>query len=172
MSTTYVPYWEKLKDPRWQKRRLEIMERDGFQCRCCRSKEKTLNVHHAFYEKGRDPWDYPEHLLRTFCQDCHERWHVIQNLILGICAQGGLEQFEEVLGVVKARYSGMREFTTGNANFPLHTINEIYGAASQFFAQIPFGIFLNAPTPQTTDDIRAKAAETFPNSFYTRLGDG
>ena len=26
-------YVEKLKDPRWQRKRLEIMQRDGFRCR-------------------------------------------------------------------------------------------------------------------------------------------
>lgn len=68
MSKTY---WEKLKDPRWQQKRLEIMERDEFTCRHCSSKDKTLNVHHSYYRKGADPWDYESRLLITLCEDCH-----------------------------------------------------------------------------------------------------
>lgn len=65
-------YSEKLKDPRWQKRRLEVMKRDGFTCHRCRDKEKTLNVHHLMYDKGKDPWDYDDCALITLCEDCHK----------------------------------------------------------------------------------------------------
>lgn len=64
-------YWEKLKDPRWQKKRLEIMERDKFTCQHCWSTEKTLNVHHKFYKKKAEPWDYEDWQLITLCEDCH-----------------------------------------------------------------------------------------------------
>ncbi|MDZ4345946.1 MAG: hypothetical protein U1E51_26330 [Candidatus Binatia bacterium] len=66
------PYAQQLRDPRWQKKRLEIMERDGFTCRHCESTKKTLNVHHTYYESGAAPWEYPEHALVTFCEDCHK----------------------------------------------------------------------------------------------------
>lgn len=69
MSKTY---WEKLKDPRWQKKRLEIMERDKFTCQHCRSKENTLNVDHRIYEKGKEPWEYENHKLVTLCEKCHK----------------------------------------------------------------------------------------------------
>jgi len=65
-----VPYAEKLKDPRWQKKRLEVMERDGFACRDCLDDKSTLNVHHCHYSKG-DPWDTDSKFLMTLCEDCH-----------------------------------------------------------------------------------------------------
>lgn len=65
-------YWEKLKDPRWQKKRLEILERDEFRCIGCGSEEKTLHVHHGYYDKNRDPWDYENETLYTYCEECHE----------------------------------------------------------------------------------------------------
>lgn len=65
-------YSEKLKDPRWQKRRLEIFNRDNFTCRRCGDTKSTLHVHHKYYENGMEPWDYPEESLITFCEDCHE----------------------------------------------------------------------------------------------------
>lgn len=64
-------YSEKLKDPRWQKKRLEIFERDGWKCMACLSKDNTLHVHHIFYLPKKDPWDIPNGLLITLCNDCH-----------------------------------------------------------------------------------------------------
>lgn len=64
-------YWEKLKDPRWQKKRLEIMQRDDFSCQVCSSKDNTLNVHHRIYRKGKSPWEYEESDLVTLCEKCH-----------------------------------------------------------------------------------------------------
>lgn len=62
----------KFKDPRWQRVRLQVMERDQFMCRKCGDKDSTLNVHHCFYEWGNDPWDYPIPSLITLCEGCHE----------------------------------------------------------------------------------------------------
>jgi hypothetical protein len=64
-------YRELLKDPRWQKKRLFILERDGWQCQFCPDKESTLHVHHTKYFPG-DPWDTPDGYLVTLCESCHE----------------------------------------------------------------------------------------------------
>jgi hypothetical protein len=68
-------YWQKLRDPRWQKRRLEIMDRDKFACRMCGNDRETLNVHHLAYERNGEPWDTDEYLLVTLCEPCHEEFH-------------------------------------------------------------------------------------------------
>jgi 5-methylcytosine-specific restriction endonuclease McrA len=68
-------YSEKLKDPRWQKKRLEIMQRDNFTCQCCFCKTKPLTIHHKFYIHGIDPWDYQDNCYVTFCEDCHSNFH-------------------------------------------------------------------------------------------------
>ena len=65
-------YYDQLKDPRWQKKRLEILERDDFTCRHCGSTDKTLHVHHSFYRKGAAPWEYHESTLKALCGECHE----------------------------------------------------------------------------------------------------
>ena len=64
-------YSEKLRDPRWQKKRLEIMQRDEFTCQSCYDSESTLNVHHMWYERGKDPWDYSDKCFVTLCEECH-----------------------------------------------------------------------------------------------------
>lgn len=63
-------YSEKLRDPRWQKKRLEIFGRDNWTCVSCGCKDKPLNVHHLTYRKC-DPWEYPDELYQTLCEDCH-----------------------------------------------------------------------------------------------------
>jgi len=65
-------YSEKLKDPHWQRKRLEILERDEWTCQICFDSESTLVVHHRRYLSNTEPWDYPDELLVTLCEDCHE----------------------------------------------------------------------------------------------------
>ncbi len=65
-------YFEKLKDPKWQQMRLKVLERDEWTCQICQDKDSTLVVHHRYYERGKDPWEYPIEALVAFCQDCHE----------------------------------------------------------------------------------------------------
>jgi hypothetical protein len=65
-------YSELLRDPRWQKMRLKVMERDGFRCRACGDETRTLAVHHLTYQKGAMPWDYPQPALITLCDPCHK----------------------------------------------------------------------------------------------------
>ena len=77
-------FTDQYKDARWQKKRLEIMERDGFKCRSCGrgdGDEIMLSVHHAYYESGKKVWDYPNETLITWCQECHEKRHKCQKEI-------------------------------------------------------------------------------------------
>ena len=61
-----MDYNEQLKPPKWQRKRLEIMERDNFQCQCCFNKEKTLNVHHKEYINGLFAWQYENELMTDY----------------------------------------------------------------------------------------------------------
>lgn len=69
---TRKPYWELLRDPRWQKKRLEVMQEADFTCEECGAKDRTLNVHHKLYRKGADPWDYAQGELQCLCEPCHQ----------------------------------------------------------------------------------------------------
>lgn len=74
-------YAEKLKDPRWQRKRLEIMDRDGWKCTLCNSTDTTLAVHHLNYQKGFMPWEYDNSSLVTLCENCHKEKHRVINII-------------------------------------------------------------------------------------------
>lgn len=65
-------YSELLKDPQWQKKRLDILSRDNFRCCQCGSVKNTLHVHHQYYIKGNMPWEYPDDSLITLCEFCHK----------------------------------------------------------------------------------------------------
>jgi hypothetical protein len=74
-------YSEKLRDPRWQKKRLEILNRDGFRCIVCDSEDKELHVHHLRYSKGASPWDYENPDLVTLCDPCHSSVEKLKSAI-------------------------------------------------------------------------------------------
>lgn len=65
-------YSEKLKDPRWQRKRLEVFNRDEFKCRVCHDTSQTLHCHHRYYVPGREPWEYPSVCYLTVCKPCHD----------------------------------------------------------------------------------------------------
>lgn len=69
---SYRTYREKLLDPRWQRKRLEVLNRADFSCRRCGTRTETLHVHHGYYEKDVEPWDYPMDSLHCLCEFCHE----------------------------------------------------------------------------------------------------
>lgn len=71
MSDEGKSYLEKLRDPRWQKRRLQIYERDDWTCQICFDTEGTLHVHHRYYENGEEPWEADDRALVTLCEPCH-----------------------------------------------------------------------------------------------------
>lgn len=68
-TTTYA---DQLKDPRWQRKRLEIMQREHFTCEQCGTHTETLHIHHGYYERGLAPWEYPDETLHCLCEGCHE----------------------------------------------------------------------------------------------------
>lgn len=100
-------YSDRLKDPRWQKKRLEILNRDKFTCQYCFDKKSTLHVHHMAYPKGLDIWDVPNYMLITLCENCHSwvqnygYWEDIISVLKRILLPANLfvlaAEFEELL---------------------------------------------------------------------------
>lgn len=74
-----MEYSELLKDPRWQKKRLEIFNRDNWTCQECDSTKNELHIHHKKYIQGIKPWEYENSLLITKCKKCHTNSHTIKS---------------------------------------------------------------------------------------------
>lgn len=82
-----MKYFEKLKDPRWQKLRLLRLERSEWQCELCCDSESTLHVHHKHYFKGREPWEYDIEQLAVLCAECHESQHEAPDLLMEVVSR-------------------------------------------------------------------------------------
>lgn len=69
-----MTYKEQLLNPKWQKKRFEILERDKYTCQICLDTETTLHVHHNFYDETfqTKAWEYPDYAYKTLCCDCHK----------------------------------------------------------------------------------------------------
>lgn len=106
-------YWQKLKDPRWQRKRLEVMEKADFCCEICGDNESTLNVHHKEYFKGKEPWDYLPQQLAVLCEECHHAQHeksdVLRSIISVLPLDGPWSRNEVAMilaGFCKLEYEG------------------------------------------------------------------
>lgn len=80
-----MTYSEKLKNPSWQKKRLQILERDEFTCLICGDTETELHIHHKEYIKGHEPWDYEDTNFVTACKHCHELLGILNKLGISLC---------------------------------------------------------------------------------------
>lgn len=66
-------YSEKLNNPRWFSKRAHILSRDNFKCKICNNESSDqLEVHHKYYLRGKEPWEYENNALITLCKVCHE----------------------------------------------------------------------------------------------------
>ena len=74
-----MTYSEKLKDPRGQRRRLEVLQSANFSCQDCRDATQTLHVHHGRYEKGKEPWEAMDSDLMCVCSDCHRHRQTLED---------------------------------------------------------------------------------------------
>lgn len=95
-------YSELLRDPRWQRKRLEAMNRADFGCQECGNRVATLNVHHRYYEKGRAPWEYPDDAFVCLCEICHGRAEAELAAIRRLSGMANRAARANVLGFVMA----------------------------------------------------------------------
>jgi len=100
----YMTYYEKLKDPRWQRKRLEVFERDNFTCTSCNCAKDELQLHHLRYCKGQ-PWDISNEYLTTLCKICHKKHEEMLEKIkehLAVIQSCSFEHLEEVENLLES----------------------------------------------------------------------
>lgn len=88
-----MEYAELLKLPQWQKKRLEIFNRDKWTCTKCGDQWHNLQVHHIYYKRDALPWEYPDKAFITVCDLCHEKEEFYKWI-----AKIGLRQLEKECG--------------------------------------------------------------------------
>ena len=83
LFSIFMNYEEQLKHPKWQKKRLEIMNRAGWKCEKCERDDETLHVHHISYDHGGpQPWNYHDSWLQCLCETCHTLSHIDEKRII------------------------------------------------------------------------------------------
>lgn len=125
-----MKYADKLKDPRWQKLRLAVFDRDKWTCLKCGEQVKTLHVHHLSYAASGDPWDTPIGDLETLCCDCHD-WRE---------------------GLNKAMRDSIRGTSTKRAVLLCESLNAYFDAGGVF----PMDLWIEALAIKTKELIASK----------------
>lgn len=98
-------YFELLKDPRWQKRRLERLEDARWECSNCGDGKSTLHVHHQRYVKGRKPWEYTDQELAVLCESCHSSAHDDKKLLERMAIECGPQFIDFCIGAAAGYFA-------------------------------------------------------------------
>jgi hypothetical protein len=99
-------YSDYFKDPQWQRKRLEIFERDDFKCMVCMDATNQLHVHHKQYLPGNKPWEYEDNWLITLCASCHDKFHEKFNI--------KPKNVRKYKNEIDTSFLGFREFVSDN----------------------------------------------------------
>jgi hypothetical protein len=160
-------YSDKLKDPRWQKKRLEAMEHREFSCEVCSDNTSTLHVHHKEYIKGREIWEYQVEQLAVLCEDCHEDFHTRPDILKIVCSFAFLDgprnrdELAFVLaGHLNLNYEEIIEVSELNP-VPVYAAAYEAGQKISKIQEMYFKIFLDAykKEEQLKDDINVNPSD-------------
>jgi len=108
-----INYSDLLQSPKWQKKRLDVLNLRGFKCEECGNEDKQLHVHHSRYIKGRKPWEYDNDIFMVLCCDCHDKIHsqVKEKQVVEVIPQ----KYKELVGNINQIESkGMRGDLVGD----------------------------------------------------------
>ena len=145
-------YWEKLRDPRWQRKRLEIMDRDSFTCVSCGDNDNTLNVHHKTYKKGSEPWEYNDENFITLCEDCHTSIHDgIDQIKMNTCNTLKCEVLTSI-----SRFDNLYDLNACNTLGLILNNNLNYLTKEMSFARIKMAEDLIADMKEIVDEAKNK----------------
>lgn len=100
-------YQRKLSHPEWQRKRLEILNRDNFTCQYCEAKDKELHIHHIYYLPNTLPQNYPDDAYTTLCYECHlfeeDELSALGKNIMNLLRNKGANSFQisELMGAIR-----------------------------------------------------------------------
>lgn len=127
-------YSDKLKDPRWQKKRLEILQRDEWKCRVCGGKDKSLHIHHCIYSK--EPWDAPNWSLISLCEECHSMRQECENEVKRMLSSANYGQLCSIRDLILSLH---------DAEFPLPLLDHLI-VVSKFIINAVHTAYCNGET--------------------------
>ncbi len=140
-NATRPTYAELLKDPRWQRKRLEILNRDDWTCQRCGAEDKTLHVHHRKYGRGF-PWEIENGFLVTLCEACHEKTTEVGRRLAELISCSDPSDLEEVAGLLEAK---LTRYGKG-ASILVRDYEHAEGIGHEYFLTAEEVLALAAPT--------------------------
>lgn len=115
-----MSYLEKLRDPRWQKVRLQILERAQWKCECCENDKLTLHIHHLVYSHG-EPWEAPPETLEALCEECHQ-WREDKNRLFEGRSLLPTRKAMLVFGIITEAFTDLPDLPTKTKTNPLEIL--------------------------------------------------
>ena len=141
-------YFQKLRDPRWQKLRLEALEARDWACEVCFDSKSTLHVHHKQYFKGREPWEYDLNQLAVLCEHCHEDTHATKDRLLDVISRLPIDGMRWIdrdkAACLIAGAMGLQDF---DVNGPVEESWFHVGLGIQGYVDERFEVFKTMPQP-------------------------
>ena len=107
-----MTYAEQIKHPKWQQKRLEVLEAYGFTCEECRSIEKELHVHHKIYRRNRMAWEYELEEYSCLCKDCHKEETELDDAIKEALSLLSRKEKTQLLGYSHAINDPLQDLST------------------------------------------------------------
>lgn len=108
MTMAKPTYYELLRDPRWYRRRAQVIELAGRTCQECgycqddqNQDRLDLNVHHKKYFPGKAPWEYEDDLLICLCEICHDHRHDLINNIRSLLGKYDKNELLKIFAFVR-----------------------------------------------------------------------
>lgn len=116
-------FWELYKHPKWQKKRLEVMQAAGHRCERCGDDEHELQIHHGFYARNRKPWEYPNETLFCLCKECHEIAGYLRVSLMEEVAKVKPDLYEEA--IPKSVADALKPYTRNPGKFPAFNLEHM-----------------------------------------------
>lgn len=135
-----MAYADLLKDPRWQRKRLEMLNAAEWMCRLCFATEKTLHVHHKHYRRGAMPWEYSDSELEVLCENCHEAITETTRSLKEILESGNTDILFRVSAYAQA-IAAKRDWKTPRT-VTLHAEGQVHAIVDAFRDGIGYGMKL------------------------------
>lgn len=98
--------------PRWHELRAQHQIRTQCTCDRCNGPATPGQLHHTFYEFGRQCYEYPTESFRYLCEECHELMDKLRKQIGMEQQHLTPDQLEEVFGFIQGM--GLRNRTDEN----------------------------------------------------------
>jgi len=73
-NDVYLRYYDQLEDHRWLAFRKFVFAVRGRKCEICGC-DKTLQIHHPQYIRGKKAWEYSCNEVIVVCRECHSKIH-------------------------------------------------------------------------------------------------